>query len=397
MKLKSEILKSFIANSSKLPDEDDPNFYCRVCVKSFSVKRSYRNHLQRIHKMVLKPLPKVLQKTLIAMQPDLEPDPHDPNFYCKVCQKNLSAKNTYLRHLKITHNMKKKLDEKLGRIKALHPELLPDEDDPNFFCRSCEKYLSNKCSYRSHLEVIHSMTLNYSDAKYVGGKIVKTEVPLDENDPSFKCQVCNIQYKSRRSYRKHLRSIHLMTLTPSSIARRIANPHVLPDKDDPNNFCQVCQKSFARHVSYRYHLTTLHNMVLDPISPNRCSYINANANISLDQNDPNFYCGRCEKHFKSRSTFRNHLTTVHELLLKPLVKKRSNRIIHAELVPDLEDPNFACCACEKSYGSRSTYRKHLRGTHRMKLEPLRKNLIVKKSDELLLEIEAQENIYQQQH
>lgn len=37
-----------------MPDEDDPNFYCRSCTRTYSSARNYRVHLRKIHRMTIK-------------------------------------------------------------------------------------------------------------------------------------------------------------------------------------------------------------------------------------------------------------------------------------------------------------------------------------------------------
>ncbi|GAN01837.1 hypothetical protein MAM1_0012c01272 [Mucor ambiguus] len=69
-----------INDTNMEPDINDPNFHCNPCGKGFQDVRKFRQHLRRVHYMVLKPMirPKITQNGVI---PDLD----DPNLYCKSC------------------------------------------------------------------------------------------------------------------------------------------------------------------------------------------------------------------------------------------------------------------------------------------------------------------------
>lgn len=87
-----------------------------------------------------------------------------------------------------------------------------------------------------------------------------------------------------------------------------------------------------------------------------------------DEDDPNAYCRPCEKTYVNRNSFRHHIKTIHEMAVKPIpfVKKAHHRIRNSGLIPDVNDTNFYCRACEKTYVSWNSYRDHLRKIHDMR-------------------------------
>jgi hypothetical protein len=42
----------------------------------------------------------------------------------------------------------------------LNPRQTPDANDPNFYCRSCEKTCTNQSFYRRHLRRIHQIIID---------------------------------------------------------------------------------------------------------------------------------------------------------------------------------------------------------------------------------------------
>ncbi|KAL9536741.1 hypothetical protein MBANPS3_012401 [Mucor bainieri] len=58
------------------PTVHDPNFYCRSCERSYKNTKAYRQHLRIVHFMALKPLP--LWK---ATRNNIVTDPNEPNLY----------------------------------------------------------------------------------------------------------------------------------------------------------------------------------------------------------------------------------------------------------------------------------------------------------------------------
>jgi uncharacterized C2H2 Zn-finger protein len=80
------------------PDVDDSNNYCRS-------KRLYRHHLTRVHRMILKPLVSKLAAWRES-DPNIIPDQDDPNFYCCVCERNFNTRKNFRRHLQREHKMK---------------------------------------------------------------------------------------------------------------------------------------------------------------------------------------------------------------------------------------------------------------------------------------------------
>jgi ribosomal protein L31 len=78
-------------NRSIEPDPEDPNFYCKSCSAKYLNRSIFRKHLRQTHKVNLKPL---RRKNLIPNH-IIKPDPDDPNFYCKSCATKYSTRSEF--------------------------------------------------------------------------------------------------------------------------------------------------------------------------------------------------------------------------------------------------------------------------------------------------------------
>jgi hypothetical protein len=74
---------------------------------------------------------------------------NDPNFYCEVCDKEYANRSKYRYHLRYKHHF--------SFITQVHPELLPEVDDPKIIVKALTSYLRLRQSYKRHLGHIHKM------------------------------------------------------------------------------------------------------------------------------------------------------------------------------------------------------------------------------------------------
>ncbi|KAL9536508.1 hypothetical protein MBANPS3_012602 [Mucor bainieri] len=76
----------------------------------------------------------------------------------------------------------------------------PDVNDPNNYCRVCDKTYTRKTYFKYHVRAAHS----------IGKKDQETEeTKPDTNDPNNYCRVCQRTYASKQIYRRHLRTVQL--------------------------------------------------------------------------------------------------------------------------------------------------------------------------------------------
>ncbi|EPB89941.1 hypothetical protein HMPREF1544_03189 [Mucor circinelloides 1006PhL] len=112
--------------------------YCKYCDSRFVNKRSYHGHLTLSHKVGWRQLQQKSPKDVI-------PDVNDPNFYCCSYQKTLANKNFFKAHLMQMHSIYYQLTLKKRSLHLdIHNELISNS------CRACQKTYPSRGRYRTH-------------------------------------------------------------------------------------------------------------------------------------------------------------------------------------------------------------------------------------------------------
>lgn len=101
--------------------------------------------------------------------------------------------------------------------------------------------------YRDHLEKVHKIILP---------KLQKStenpDISPDINDPNFYCKSCQTKYKSRRNYRAHLRHKQKMQLTPLKKQTTFDSTISVGDTKKPDNTsCSLCKYTYTNKNSYQ--------------------------------------------------------------------------------------------------------------------------------------------------
>ncbi|KAL0141710.1 hypothetical protein V8B55DRAFT_1562277 [Mucor lusitanicus] len=286
------------------PDIHDPNFYCKSCEQGYTNNSRFRHHLKRTHFLALKKLP-----TYKVPLKGIFPDPDDPKLYCKACNhtyamtsfKSANQKSNTSSNMMNTYCQA--CDKRFSSTPTYHRtvaqqkqnDTVPDADDPNFYCCSCNKKLGNKRCFREHLIRKHSI--------FPSAPRKQSLCKPDIDDPNNYCRACQKTYSQKRNYRTHLRVVHQMTLpTQKKPADRIN----LPDPHNPDHYCSVCKKSYTLKHLYRQHCKCAHFMELYHVSI-------VNPNAKIDINNPDLFCAQCERSFSSSLVFKQHLGRVHSI------------------------------------------------------------------------------------
>lgn len=270
-----------IKNIGLEPDIHDLNFYCQACETTYQSSNLFRSHLRMVHKMLLNSMHR--ESVLIGTNSD----PDDPSLHCISCNYTFSSRNGYRDHLGHKHKVKQMpINRKDFKIK--NPDVLPEWDSTENYCRSCEYTYNSKTLYHRHCKDMHLMKPSI-------------ERP-DWNDPNFYCKICKSTHSSQGTYRKHCRYYHPKYPNPT-----IINPDVLPDESDPNNYCKLCEKKYTGRCSYRRHLRFTHKMLGSP------NFYKKPKDISPDINDRNNYCCSCDKTLSSKNAYKMHLLFIHSI------------------------------------------------------------------------------------
>ncbi|KAL9552114.1 hypothetical protein MBANPS3_003954 [Mucor bainieri] len=316
-------------DASIVPDPFDPNFYCRACHKTYTNKKKYRKHLYSIHNIRgVKDKPE--SATMTAEEPEVMQTQHcstriissamddEPRPKTRAALKAaLSAKPTADAPKSILKPKEASAKEKeaedlekevnsfiIGKRKRpASDDFLPDVNDPNNYCRVCDKTYSNKYGYRVHMEHLHNMKLPQLVTNSF--KNMPSPVLPDPHDPDYYCRVCQIINYNLTAHRHHCRIVHQMVFE-----RKYKNPDAVIDIDCPEFYCPKCEKHFEGKYYYRSHLKSVHEIVY------KQAKMLVNKEVEIDIDSPDFYCGKCDKKFDEKYYFRRHLKYVHDLRYK---------------------------------------------------------------------------------
>ncbi|GAA5807352.1 hypothetical protein MFLAVUS_000710 [Mucor flavus] len=197
----------------------------------------------------------------------VKPDPHDPDYYCLVCETCSSNKTDYCNHLQQEHGIKfktvpflhnsKSMDyndaeipmhrmedlivaprkifkEVKKRIEAC--DFLPNPNDPNFYCRVCELTLSKQNSLISHIREFHNLDTIYTYDHVIAEPSLLDRYPEYCNS-HFVCKRCDeFSFETQPKFHDHLRTVHQVQL-PTGVC---GNFHCQNVAEDTEYKCRPC-------------------------------------------------------------------------------------------------------------------------------------------------------------
>ncbi|CAH2064821.1 unnamed protein product, partial [Iphiclides podalirius] len=186
---------------------------CVECGKMFSSKKTYRYHLNVLHKGQNRyPCPrcgKVYQwKSNLGRHMRSHKARDSGELRCSPCGKLFASVATFRQHL---------------RVSRRH---VP-EADFGFTCDECGKKFVNKTRLRDHIDWEHLKKIK------------------------FRCQLCNKPYKCHTSLYVHTQNVHR-------------------ERHSRDNLCHVCGKSYQNGAKLKYHIVAMHTSET-PYQCERCS------------------------------------------------------------------------------------------------------------------------------
>ncbi|KAL9537042.1 hypothetical protein MBANPS3_012137 [Mucor bainieri] len=266
--------------------QDDQSHHCELCDKSFKTLRSYRSHMNTRHSNGSTDNPRSIT--------DNTPNANRP-------KKSASVANP----------------------------LLPDINDPNFYCRVCDKTLRTKYSYYSHLLVEHSDFSPDQSSQHQQKATIpkKRQAVLDVDDPNNHCAFCNRTFESQDTFHQHLRSKHYIkqrlntssaipstattTTTTTNIATTSPTSQAALSSSKGKHLCTICQQRQATLGHHRQHLRLAHKVKLPPVSKEVTQF--RYPDEFIDVNSPDLYCAQCDHYFTTKMFFKKHVEGVHEM------------------------------------------------------------------------------------
>jgi len=171
-----------------------------------------------------------------------------------------------------------------------------------------------------------------------GGSILKKK-----SMKLYNCEFCDSNFKLRKSYLKHVETVHETLVTPD-------NNMKAETKKEKKYFCEdiTCEKSFTSLVRLNKHLRISH-------------HINTPSTDTTAKAVHNIRCPFCQDEFKVPEgkigchRLRSHLRSVHSKLE---VEESYQQIIKEEAAESV-----ICQACGKSYTNQGTLESHVKLMH----------------------------------
>ncbi|CEP12479.1 hypothetical protein [Parasitella parasitica] len=323
------------------PDLNDPNRYCKVCETTYPTALLFKKHLRTIYFIVVK-MARTYTTTpihsIIRERPEVLPDPQDPNNFCRVCHETYLVKQRYFRHLLKYHGMKAS-----ARIRRF--DILPDLFDVDYYCRACEHKLASKCnrSYASdesllkHVRLVHDILEAQRQKPSVEGPMP------DVHDPNFYCRVCDKTLSTKKSFSSHLNLIHDVF-----IPRKLNPVPIGKLRRKPCNLPFTCRSTYRGHLRFVHKVT----IVVDEDFAHDPDFL-------PDIDDPKFYCRACGKVKESLKDYRKHCKNIH-MKLKPITKAKKSR-----KRPPPKLSGFDCTTCRKRMNTKAKNLFHMRTVHRL--------------------------------
>lgn len=285
----------------------------------------------------------------------------EPQLKCLGCKKVVSAGGRYL-HILQNHVVKRQYgcdycslrffsaSKRIRHMAIKHPT----ENK----CEVCSKQFGKLSELSSHLMEEHQIHKDVGDYKDTDistenlrytkkstavrtllrenqQKEMKFSLSADDNKSSIfmqeqKCDICNVDFDSSRSFRQHMRDHALLGNFPIPIEPHPPPPEV-PEEKIPQYQCEVCERKFLSLVAVNTHRKFKHEMdsnglpiAIRPRHENLkffikcelCSFSSHRRDYLEQHNKVNhfeeFRCNICERNLSDSNSYIYHMYTKHK-------------------------------------------------------------------------------------
>ncbi|XP_045526855.1 zinc finger protein 136-like [Pieris brassicae] len=174
---------------------------------------------------------------------------------CVECGKVFSSRKTYRYHLNVLHKGQNRHPcPKCGKVYqwksnlGRHMRSHKARDSGELYCVKCDKSFASVATYRQHIRVSRrhvsesefTFTCDECGKKFVSKTRLRDHVDWEHlNKIKFRCQLCNKPFKCHTSLYVHLQNVHR-------------------NKERRDNLCHVCGKSYQNAAKLKYHIVAMH-------------------------------------------------------------------------------------------------------------------------------------------
>ncbi|CAO3613745.1 unnamed protein product [Mucor hiemalis] len=324
--------RSIIKHPEILPDPDDPSFYCKGCERNYFDKSAYRIHIIRVHNISVV-TGRENRESIIAF-PGLFPDPDDPTRYCASCDRNFYTQSTFLTHIKSYH------------YTGIHS---------SYDCELCQVPYGKVEYLDRHMLNKHQIKrIKYVDKPYRNNC-------KDTKTVTLTCPFCVSTFVTIEDYLKHTDTHYN---SKEELEKRPV--YAIPNPDDNDLFCSACQYNeiqIPKLIPQRGGRKLSNPQEHSPKSSGVTSRQHSkrllqpriiHPKVMPDPKEKLFYCGACDMKYLSQTEFYIHLQNKHSYSIKEL------RYLS-------DDPVYSCPLCDAEIENRSAFSIHLKTAHSMNL------------------------------
>lgn len=130
------------------------------------------------------------------------------------------------------------------------------------------------------------------------------------------------------------------------------NSNIKPDPEDPSFYCCSCQKLYKTRGNFRQHIRLFHPITELGSIKKRLPLVINPLMVQMDAGNPkNKSCTVCERDYKSRNRYCHHMKIVHKDGKRESVGASKRRSIDDSVIPIWDDPGLYCRSCKKSYSN----------------------------------------------
>ena len=275
---------------------------------------------------------------------------------CPHCQAVFTTKyrldkhivNTHLNAIKCPHcseGFRKKAE-----LKVHYREQHPNEEFPlTVSCGICLELFESNDELHEHKEKVHSHDCEFCTEVFFSAADLDSHIKKVHPDEEPICNVCQAQFDTLKSLRKHKRSVHKRKdakMKCQDCGKVCSSPYAYylheraVHKKVEHYTCDICGKSFTYHNTLKLH--KLHHAGERPF---KCTVPN------------------CGKSYLSSSHLKGHITAVHsgeKKFVCPVCNKRFpyEHSLKTHMPLHTDQREFICCVCSKGFVTQGALRSH---------------------------------------
>ena len=266
------------------PETKHRKVKCDHCPQEFRLKRSYRQHLLKVHK--------------------------GAKFQCEFCPKSFSNKTNRDEHISAAHKGVKyecsQCNDKFTFKRSMkrHIETV-HEKIKNYHCAHCDKAFSTSHAKKTHVKSVHEkikdLQCDQCDKRFASTSILIGHKET-HSDTQYKCELCNDWLSSKSSLKRHMQLRH-------------------PKEEIIRSNCNFCDKTFARIQGLKIHIKSVHEKKRDLQCPHCPKRFSSSSDLSQHKKvvhrevrlrEGYYKCQKCPKTYLRKASLNNHSRSSHE-------------------------------------------------------------------------------------